>query len=305
MPTVSYDTPGETSPEKEHIILSARNVMVQGWEVRFYDLFLKHLDEIRSLFAFLPEVEKAAATTIVTREGRLKLGLHVRRGDYARWNGGRYYFSDRQYAAMAARFAAQNSGKELTVLVCTNDPDIDRDTYREAVPEAEFVFAAGNPGEDLCLLSRCDAIIGAPSTFSLVASMYRDLPLYWIEDADKDFTSDDFSPFQHPLPANQITNHKQAKGNSQKEPMTVTLITLAAAAFFFVWGRIRADVVALCALLTLTLSGVITTGEALSGFANPIVIMMVGLLPVVGGAIFNTGLAKMTGARLMKLGGKQ
>ncbi len=53
---------------------------------------------------------------------------------------------------------------------------------------------------------------------------------------------------------------------------------------------------ALCALLTLTLSGVITTGEALSGFANPIVIMMVGLL-VVGGAIFNTGLAKMTGAR--------
>ncbi len=84
--------------------------------------------------------------------------------------------------------------------------------------------------------------------------------------------------------------------------MTVTLITIAAAAFFFVWGRIRADVVALCALLTLTLSGVITTGEALSGFANPIVIMMVGLL-VVGGAIFNTGLAKMTGARLMKLGG--
>ena len=195
MPTVSYDTPGETSPEKEHRILSARNVMVQGWEVRFYDLFLKHLDEIRSLFAFLPEVEKAAATTIGTREGRLKLGLHVRRGDYARWNGGRYYFSDRQYAAMAARFAALNPGKELTVFVCTNDPDIDRDTYREAVPEAEFVFAAGNPGEDLCLLSRCDAIIGAPSTFSLVASLYRDLPLYWIEDADKYFTSDDFSRF--------------------------------------------------------------------------------------------------------------
>lgn len=84
--------------------------------------------------------------------------------------------------------------------------------------------------------------------------------------------------------------------------MTVTLMILALAAFFFVWGRVRADIVALCALLVLTLSGVITTGEALSGFANPIVIMMVGLF-VVGGAIFNTGLAKMTGARLMKLGG--
>ena len=83
--------------------------------------------------------------------------------------------------------------------------------------------------------------------------------------------------------------------------MLLTLLTLILAAAGFVWGRIRADIVALIALLILTLTGILSTQEALSGFSNPIVIMMVGLF-VVGGAIFNTGLAKMLGARLSRLG---
>lgn len=84
--------------------------------------------------------------------------------------------------------------------------------------------------------------------------------------------------------------------------MYITIGTLVLAAVGFVSGRIRADIVALIALLVLTLSGILTTQEALSGFSNPIVIMMVGLF-VVGGAVFNTGLAKMLGTRLSKLGG--
>lgn len=84
--------------------------------------------------------------------------------------------------------------------------------------------------------------------------------------------------------------------------MLLTVLTLSAAALFFIWGKIRADIVALIALLVLTVSGIITTQEALSGFSNPIVIMMIGLF-VVGGAIFNTGLAKIIGARLLHLAG--
>lgn len=84
--------------------------------------------------------------------------------------------------------------------------------------------------------------------------------------------------------------------------MLISIITLGLAVVGFVRGRIRADIVALLALVFLTVCGVISTQEALSGFGNPIVIMMVGLF-VVGGAIFNTGLAKMLGAGLLKLGG--
>lgn len=84
--------------------------------------------------------------------------------------------------------------------------------------------------------------------------------------------------------------------------MLLTLLTLGFAAVFFVWGRLRADVVAMIALLVLLLGGVISVPEALSGFSNPIVVMMVGLF-IVGGAIFNTGLAKIIGAKLLLLGG--
>ena len=85
--------------------------------------------------------------------------------------------------------------------------------------------------------------------------------------------------------------------------MILTLSTLIFAAVFFVWGRLRADVVALISLLILAVGGILTPSEALSGFANPIVIMMVGLF-VVGGAIFNTGLAKIIGARIIALAGR-
>lgn len=84
--------------------------------------------------------------------------------------------------------------------------------------------------------------------------------------------------------------------------MILTLLTLAFAAVFFVWGRLRADLVAMIALLILVLGGVISVPEALSGFSNSIVVMMVGLF-IVGGAIFNTGLAKIIGAKLLLLGG--
>lgn len=85
--------------------------------------------------------------------------------------------------------------------------------------------------------------------------------------------------------------------------MVETLLILAAAAVFFVIGKIRSDVVALCALILLMVLGILTPSEALSGFSNSVVIMMVGLF-VVGGAIFQTGLAKMISAKIMRLAGK-
>lgn len=84
--------------------------------------------------------------------------------------------------------------------------------------------------------------------------------------------------------------------------MTATLIILVLSAAFFVSGRFRSDLVAVCTALALVLTGVLTPEEALSGFSNSIVIMMVGLF-VVGGGIFSTGLAKTAGNQILKLAG--
>lgn len=84
--------------------------------------------------------------------------------------------------------------------------------------------------------------------------------------------------------------------------MIATLVILGLTAFMFVVGKVRSDIVALCALLALLLLGVLTPQEALSGFANPVVIMMVGLF-VVGGAVLRTGLARMASRQVMRLAG--
>ena len=71
---------------------------------------------------------------------------------------------------------------------------------------------------------------------------------------------------------------------------------------FFVWGKIRSDIVALSSLVLLVLSGILTPEEGISGFSNSVVIMIVCLF-IVGGGIFQTGLAKMISTKILALAG--
>ena len=84
--------------------------------------------------------------------------------------------------------------------------------------------------------------------------------------------------------------------------MIITLAILLIAAALFVSGKVRSDLVAICSLLALLLAQILTPAEGLSGFSNSTVIMMVGLF-IVGGGIFQTGLAKMISSKMMMLAG--
>lgn len=84
--------------------------------------------------------------------------------------------------------------------------------------------------------------------------------------------------------------------------MTATIVILAVSAILFVSGRVRSDLVAVCAALALVITGVLTPEEALAGFSSPIVVMMAGLF-IVGGGIFGTGLAKQVGTSILNLAG--
>lgn len=86
------------------------------------------------------------------------------------------------------------------------------------------------------------------------------------------------------------------------QPMGITILVLIVAAIFFVWGKIRSDIVALCSLLVLLVCNVLNVSEALSGFSDSVVIMMAALF-IVGGGIFQTGLAKMISTKILKLAG--
>ena len=85
--------------------------------------------------------------------------------------------------------------------------------------------------------------------------------------------------------------------------MIITLLILLIASILFVTGKVRSDLVAISALSLLVISGILNTQEALAGFASNIVIMMIGLF-VIGGAIFQTGLANKASVYLLRFSGK-
>ncbi|MGG1876739.1 SLC13 family permease [Paenibacillus sp. 7541] len=84
--------------------------------------------------------------------------------------------------------------------------------------------------------------------------------------------------------------------------IVITLSVLVLASVLFISGKVRSDMVAIGALIALMLFGILTPTEALSGFSSTVVIMMAGLF-VVGGGIFQTGLAKLISGKLLQLAG--
>lgn len=184
------------NPEAQRLLETRNTLVVEGWEVRFYDLFIKYKKEIINLFAFDPIIVNKVRD-IMGGTDAVRIGLHVRRGDYKTWQGGRYWYTDNQYAEVVRRFAESIPDRRVDLFVCGNDPNLA--SIRSVIdPSIKVIIPHGNPAEDLCMLSECDYIIGAPSTFSLVASMYNDRPLAWIMSPSEDLHFDKFDTlFRH------------------------------------------------------------------------------------------------------------
>lgn len=207
LPTASYRD-GCDPVALERIVERHRNVVVAGWNVRYYDLFLKYRDEICSLFqideAYTLPVQ--AKMRVLDEEKGVRLGLHIRRGDYAQWADGRYFYDDATYAAFVRGFVRLHPGETVHVYLATNDPAVTEEafcrTLQEGTEEGEkqpkVHLLGGTPPEDLYMLSQCDALIGPPSTFTLVAAMYRDIPLCRMDQARAETLSkEDFRKFDY------------------------------------------------------------------------------------------------------------
>ncbi|MFS0782485.1 SLC13 family permease [Bacillus sp. 1P06AnD] len=86
------------------------------------------------------------------------------------------------------------------------------------------------------------------------------------------------------------------------QPMIITFIIVAIMCLLLLQGKLRADLIGMGSLLALTVFHIVTPEEAVSGFANPVVIMTGGLF-IVGAGIFDSGLAKSVGSALFRMSG--
>ncbi len=205
LPTASFKHSDCDREALERKMLRHKHIVVSGWNVRFYDLFLKYRKEICELFTLdeqytAPVKDKMASPSVMSSEAEtsLALGVHIRRGDYAEWQNGQYYFDDAVYAAHINRFAELHPDQTIHVFLSTNDNQVSAEAYQQACPKVVIHHFKGSAPEDLFMLSECDYLIGPPSTFSLVAAMYRDIPLYRMDVADEQqMTPESFRLFDY------------------------------------------------------------------------------------------------------------
>ena len=205
IPVVSYNSFDEDTAAKERQLLQARHAVVEGWGVRHFDLFLKYLPDICRLFAFRPDICRHIHTYMQEQsagESCINIGIHVRRGDYRTWCNGKFFFTDDEFIAYLHRTLQQLAPRRCCIYVCGNAA-VNQNLFRSRLasrPGVSLHFPQGNPGEDLCLLSQCDYLLGPLSSFTLVASMYGKARLYWMYSHDTAATPIDFQPFAVRLP---------------------------------------------------------------------------------------------------------
>jgi Glycosyl transferase family 11 len=152
-------------------------VIVDGWYFRDYVHFRKHAQVLRKIFVPLENHQEKVQILLEKCRGLgdVVVGVHIRRGDYKTWRGGKYYFTDQAYRnamqQLESYFSAR--GKTATFLICS-----DESVESERFSPLTVIPAGGHQVEDLYSLAGCDYIIGPPSTFSMWASFYGEVPLY-------------------------------------------------------------------------------------------------------------------------------
>jgi di/tricarboxylate transporter len=84
--------------------------------------------------------------------------------------------------------------------------------------------------------------------------------------------------------------------------ISLTLFIILVAVILFATEKLRVDVVALLVLLTLSITGLVTSKEAFAGFSNSAVITVWAVF-IVSGALFKTGVADILGRGILRLAG--
>ncbi|MEL6109482.1 MAG: hypothetical protein AAFU85_26025 [Planctomycetota bacterium] len=162
-------------------ILSGRPVLLQGWWFRSRRLLDHHSPAIREFFE-IDAVDQTAIDATISRARRdidVLVGVHIRRGDYARFLGGKYYYDFADYARWMNEVREQLPGKRVGFLVCSNEP-----VHSNDFPGLRICSGPGTPLQDMYSLAETDWMMGPPSTFTGWASFYGERPLVSIESSD-------------------------------------------------------------------------------------------------------------------------
>lgn len=164
-------------------------VFLFGRFFRDYTNFEKYKHIIRGYFAPISTVQSCVDKMMAAarKNSDIVVGVHIRRGDYAEFMNGKYFYSPEQYAEKLTILKSSLMDKRVTFIICSNEK-IDPSVFGNM----NFIMGAGRPVEDMYLLAECDFIMGPPSTFSSWASFYGNKRLYQIKDINQPISFESF-----------------------------------------------------------------------------------------------------------------
>ena len=121
----------------------------------------------------------------------LVIGVHIRRGDYATWNDGRFFYELEDYHQFMLRIQDLYKSQRVSFFISSNE-DFSLDVFQDCDCR-RFDKEPSGAILDLYTLSMCDRIIGPFSCYSRWASFIGEVPLCFLETKDQQFTEDSFS----------------------------------------------------------------------------------------------------------------
>ncbi len=112
-------------------------------------------------------------------KSEVKIGVHLRRGDYKNYKNGIHYFEDAIYKDFISQVVGfpEFKDREVVFVLCSNEY-VDVNDFH---PFRAVKMEDANPIEDLYALSLCDYLMGPLSSFSQWASFYGQVPLCFLE----------------------------------------------------------------------------------------------------------------------------
>jgi len=168
--------------------LSRNFILLQGWGFEASNLLKKQKSYLQEYFKPNYDYILQADNVITALKGfDLVIGVHIRRGDYKEFMNGKYFYSIASYVALMEKTKAIFGGKKVVFIVCSNDK-----LTKSDFPTLDVFVESNHFLVDLMLLSKCNYIFGPPSTFSMWASYYGNVPLYQVENLDFTPTLTDF-----------------------------------------------------------------------------------------------------------------
>ena len=172
-------------------------LFVQGWPYWDVNNFIKHSNEIRNIFTPKQEYFDCVAAFLDKLDPSYTalVGVHVRRGDYKNYINGRFYFSTETYLNKMQELNLEliSLNKKPIFIICSDE--IFAADQNQDFP---YVFSSLDDVSDLILLSKCHYIFGPPSTYSMWASFYGNVPYNNFFSEDEILKVEDFSPIIAP-----------------------------------------------------------------------------------------------------------